>query len=148
MQCKISLLFTTFVVRNELSFMKCILMIRTEYIQYRVRALLIGPLSLIIIHFLSLYITQNLAVYPFFYKNNGKIWLSVLFSRVIFYLSCYSEIKGKKNDYWGEYDLWVSYPICWHMGVNVHYTVPVTLFLSHMWISGTTYIMICHIMLR
>ena len=39
-----------------------------------------------------------------FNKDNGKMWLSVLFLGVItFYLS-YLQIKGKKNDYWGRYD--------------------------------------------
>ena len=37
--------------------------------------------------------------------DNGKAWLSVLFLGVItFHLSCYSEIKGKKDEYMGEYD--------------------------------------------
>ena len=37
--------------------------------------------------------------------DNGKIWLSLLFLGVItFHLSSSSEIKDKKNDYWGGYD--------------------------------------------
>ena len=55
--------------------------------------------------FFNLYYAKfsNLAI---FYKDNGKTWLSEsLLGIITFPLSCYSEIKEEKDDYWGEYDL-------------------------------------------
>ena len=61
---------------------------------------LIRHLSLIIVHFLFFYTTQNLAAQQYFCKDNSETWLSVLFVGLItFHLSSYSKIKGKKNDY-------------------------------------------------
>ena len=39
------------------------------------------------------------------------------------HLSCYSEIKKKTDDYWGEYDYWGSYPIYTyiHVYIFIHY---------------------------
>ena len=62
-------------------------------------------LSLVIIHFLSFYITQNIVVYIFIYQDNDKMVFSVLLLEIItFHLSCYSEIKEKDGYCVGEYD--------------------------------------------
>ena len=54
----------------------------------RVRALLIGhlSLSLIIIHFLFFYITQNLTFQQFFNTDNDKTGLSVLFLWLLLFI--------------------------------------------------------------
>ena len=55
-------------------------------------------------HFIFLFYIK-FSIFAIFYKDNGKTWLFVLFLGVItFHISCYSEIKEKKDDYWGEYD--------------------------------------------
>ena len=72
---------------------------------FRVRALILEPLKVNNrLLFILLYYTNSTSL-TIFYKDTSKTWLSVLFLGVItFHLSCYSEIKGKKDDYWGEYD--------------------------------------------
>ena len=71
----------------------------------RVRALLIGPLKVnkrpLFIH---LYYTK-FSILAIFYKDNARPgYLCYLLGVITFHLSCYSEIKGKRNDYWSEYD--------------------------------------------
>ena len=61
--------------------------------QYRVRGLLIGQLKVNNRPLFTLLYYTKLSNLIFFYKNNGKTWLSVLILEVITYhLSCYSEM--------------------------------------------------------
>ena len=76
----------------------------------RVRHPIPVHLSVIIVHFLYLYMTQSLAVQQFVYKYNEESWLSVFLVVISCLLSYYSEFKVKIYDYQGEDDQRVSYP--------------------------------------
>ena len=78
----------------------------TKFYVHRVRALLIRHLSLIIIHFLVFDINKIQQLSKFFTRimvKFGYIVFKGLFF-LLFHLSCYSEIKRKKDDFWGEYE--------------------------------------------
>ena len=55
-------------------------------------------------NFLSFYITQNLVVLQFFTRIMVKPGYLCFLGIITFQLSFYSEIKVKKDDYYGEYN--------------------------------------------